>query len=143
MIGRASLSRYFEIASSGTGAWHIGQRPDSRMRRTATRHGSSLDHLRAQQFSAKDLRSYDHIFVMDHENHAAVLRLDNSGEYAHKVELFRTYDPIGTGLDVPDPYYAGRFEEVYGIVERTCRAILLRLIELHELPNQGMSAGRR
>ena len=141
MVKQAHLDRYFEVASSGTGAWHIGQQPDARMRRTAKRHGLSLDHLQAQQFGAGDLPRYHHIFVMDRENQAAVLRLDHHGKYQRRVELFRTYDPVGGRIDVPDPYYAGGFDEVYQIVERTCRAILRRLIVVHGLPTYSPKLG--
>ena len=131
MVRQAGMDREFEIASSGTGAWHIGQRPDARMRRTARRHECSLDHLRAQQFKAEDLHACDYVFAMDRQNLDSILRLDTTGEHRSKVQLFREDDPIGRGLDVPDPYYAGRFEEVYQMVERTCRVILQRLITAH------------
>ena len=107
------------------------------MRRTARRHGLSLDALRAQQFTPDDLGRYDHIFVMDRTNQADVLRLDQDGRHRSKVKLFRRYDPAGQDPDVPDPYYGGRFEEVYRIVERTCRVILERLVKLHGLPTPG------
>ncbi|MDE2955468.1 MAG: low molecular weight phosphotyrosine protein phosphatase [Bacteroidota bacterium] len=133
-VAKAGLGDYFEIASAGTGAWHVGQRPDSRMRGTARCHGLSLDTLRAHQFTPDDLSRHDHIFVMDRTNRADVLRLDRGGRHRSKVELFRTYDPAGHFSDVPDPYYGGRFEEVYRIVDRTCRVILERLVQRYGLP---------
>ena len=122
-----NLSDQFEVASSGTGAWHIGQRPDRRMRRIALKHGVSLDHLRAQEFVSEDLRTYDYIFAMDRGNLYDVLSFDRTGRYKCKVQLFRSHDPIAAGDEVPDPYYSGRFDEVYAIVSRTCRAILEHL----------------
>ena len=59
---------YYEVASSGTGAWHVGQKPDLRMRETASRHGVSLEALRAQQFEFGDLSYYDVILAMDSDN---------------------------------------------------------------------------
>ena len=40
--------------------------------------------------------------------------------------LFRTFDPIDPGSDVPDPYYGGDtgFEEVLAMVERTVGALV-------------------
>ena len=133
LIREADMEHHFEIVSSGTGAWHVGERPDSRMRRTAWEHGISLDHLRAQQFRSTDLGSYDHIYVMDRQNLRAVLRHDKRGRYRSKVELFRAHDPIPDSMELPDPYYNGRFDEVYEIVDRTCRALLRRLMREHRL----------
>ena len=43
--------------------------------------------------------------------------------------MFRDFDPVETGADVPDPYYGGHdgFEEVLRIVERTSTAIVTAL----------------
>ena len=135
MAARAGLSGRFEIASSGTGAWHIGQRPDSRMRRVARRHGYALDGLRAQQLEAGDLAHYDYIFAMDGSNLRTILVLGRGKMCASAVGLFRAHDPEGTG-DVPDPYYDGRFEEVFTMVERTSAHLLSWLIDRHGLPRQ-------
>lgn len=135
MVTEAGLSSRFEIASSGTGAWHIGQRPDSRMRRVAVRRGYSLEGLRAQQLELGDLTRYDYIFAMDGSNLDAIRELGRGKRCQSAIELFRAHDPEGTG-DVPDPYYNGRFEEVFAIVERTAACLLSWLIDRHDLPRQ-------
>ena len=45
------------------------------------------------------------------------------------MRLFRDFDPVGTGGEVPDPYYGGDagFEEVLGMVERTSAALVAAL----------------
>ncbi len=118
------LSDAFEIDSAGTGAWHVGEAPDRRMRQTARGHGVDLDHLRGRQITAADLERFDHIIVMDHENLANVRRLDRAGRYHDRVRLLRDYDPTPGDGAVPDPYYEGGFEGVYAIVERSTRALL-------------------
>ena len=133
LVAEAGLEDRFEIASSGTGAWHIGESPDTRMRQTAHRHGVSFDDLRAQQFTADDLGHYDHIFVMDKGNLHDVLYLDREDRYGHKVRLFRELDPDPGDYQVPDPYYQGRFDYVFTLVERTARALLDRLVEEYDL----------
>ena len=47
------------------------------------------------------------------------------------VRLFRDFDPVGTGGDVPDPYYGGDagFEEVLTMVERTSASLVDLLAE--------------
>jgi protein-tyrosine phosphatase len=46
-----------------------------------------------------------------------------------RVRLFRDFDPVDPGGDVPDPYYGGDdgFEEVLTMVERTSATIVERL----------------
>jgi protein-tyrosine phosphatase len=135
LVREAGLEDRFEIASSGTGAWHVGQMPDRRMRQTAAGHGLSLDGQVASQFKQSDLETYDHIYAMDRENQRAVLSRAPRGTGPAKVALFRDYDPSPGDRQVPDPYYGGAqgFEEVYRIVERTARALLDHLVEEHQL----------
>jgi protein-tyrosine phosphatase len=132
---RAGLGENFEIHSSGTDHWHVGQHADARMRQTAQQMGCSLEAHRARQFRADDLAEYDHIFVMDKSNLHDVLFLDRSDEYAGKVRLFREFDPDPGDYQVPDPYYGGAegFKDVYEIVDRTANMLLHRLVDEHGL----------
>ncbi len=116
----------FEIASSGTGGWHVGESPDRRMRKTASSHGVSLDGQRAQQFEAGDLEYYDLILAMDKNNLSHIRYMDARNRYGDKIKLFRSYDPEPGDEEVPDPYYGGAqgFEEVYRMVDRTVKEIL-------------------
>jgi protein-tyrosine phosphatase len=43
--------------------------------------------------------------------------------------MFRDFDPVDTGADVPDPYYGGLggYEEVLRMVERTGTEIVAAL----------------
>lgn len=137
-VREAGLADHFEIASSGTGKWHVGQSADQRMRETAQEHGLSLDDHTASQFGADDLAAYDHIFVMDKDNLNDVLFLDEEERYNGKVRLFREFDPEPGDFQVPDPYYGGDdgFETVYNIVDRTARVLLERLIDEYDLTPQ-------
>ena len=122
----AGMLDRLEIASSGTGGWHVGQKPDRRMAQTAQNHGVDLDGQYAQQFEFGDLSYYDYIFAMDSDNLAHIKHLDAQNKYASKLALFRSHDPEPGDMQVPDPYYGGPqgFDSVYDIVERTCRRIL-------------------
>jgi protein-tyrosine phosphatase len=61
---------------------------------------------------------------MDRQNERDLLRLARTDDDREKVRLLRSY--ADGELDVPDPYYGGEdgFDEVVGIVERSCRALL-------------------
>ncbi len=137
-VREAGLEEAFEIASSGTGNWHVGGQADARMRQTARRYGCMLEEHRARQFAEADLSAYDYVFAMDKQNLHDVLFLDRYDRYGNKVRLFREFDPEPSDYQVPDPYYGGPegFDEVYRIVSRTAEALLARLIEEHDLATQ-------
>ena len=143
-VEKAGLSDLFEIASSGTGNWHVGGGADRRMCATAHSFGVSLDRHRAQQFEHEHFREYDYIFVMDKNNLHDVLYLDRKQKHSGKVRLFREFDPEPGDYQVPDPYYGGPagFEHVYEIVDRTSRRILELIAEEHglELPSTNDAA---
>lgn len=134
-VEEAGLADQFEIASSGTGDWHVGDTADDRMRKTAQKHGHSLEDHRASQFQKEHLAAYDHIFVMDKSNLNDVLYFDEEEKHDGKVRLFREFDPDPGDYQVPDPYYGGRdgFETVYEIVDRTAETLLNRLIDEYDL----------
>ena len=134
-VQQAGLEDHFDIESSGTGDWHVGDQADRRMQQTAERHGVSLDGHTASQFQEEDLLRYDHIFVMDKSNLNDVLYFDEEEQYGGKVRLFREFDPEPENFQVPDPYYGGKdgFENVYNIVERTAQNILERMVEEYDL----------
>ena len=65
---------------------------------------------------------------MDEQNLADVGGRDGDvGE--GRVRLFRDFDPVQPGAEVPDPYYGGPagFEEVLRMVERTATAIVAQV----------------
>ena len=71
MVAEAGLDDQIEVDSCGVGDWHVGQLPDSRMRRHGARRGYRVDH-HARQFSAADFDRFDYIIVMDEGNYRAI-----------------------------------------------------------------------
>lgn len=134
-VRAAGLEDRFLIDSAGTGAWHVGQPPDSRMRQTARTHGIDLDGQQARQFAPEDLERFDHILVMDKDNLHDVLYHDRDGLFGHRVRLLREFDPEPGDFQVPDPYYGGSrgFEEVFAIVSRATHVLLHRLVHEYDL----------
>lgn len=133
MIKRAGLSDRIEVASSGTGHWHVGQQADSRMRAAAAEAGYPIDHA-AQRITKADLREYDLILAMDHDNYDDILSMTCDPGLRSRVRFFREYDPESLGkkdLDVPDPYYGGPegFRRVVAMVERTCESLIQQLAD--------------
>jgi protein-tyrosine phosphatase len=127
IVRREGATSRYRVDSSGTIAYHAGERADERMREVAGRHGVTIDH-RAQHLKRHHLDEFDLILCMDRDNLADARRLAKTGAACAKIALLRDYDPEGPG-DVPDPYYGGPsgFEEVYAIVSRSCEALFKAL----------------
>ena len=141
MAKERGLEGLFDIDSAGTGAWHVGQPPDSRMHQTAMKHGVDLSGQRARQFKEKDLVDFDYVFAMDESNLRDILLHDPEERYHDQVGLFRRYDPQPDDYQVPDPYYGGDggFDRVYAIVERTALALIDHLSNVHNLESSASS----
>ena len=128
LVDEAGASDRFEIDSAGTGAWHVGERPDARAEMVASQHGVHLD-SRARQVTNEDLTQFDYIIAMDRENLRKLERMAGAtGSEAH-ISLLRDFDEDGDGDEVPDPYYGGAsgFEVVYEMVHRSCQRLLDKL----------------
>jgi protein-tyrosine phosphatase len=123
MVDDAGLAGRVEVTSSGTGGWHVGDPMDRRAAATLTAEGYDATRHRAQQFASAWLEDRDLVLAMDVSN------LADLGGASERVRLFRDFDPIGSGGEVPDPYYGGDagFEEVLTMVERTCATLVAAL----------------
>ncbi|GAB4530933.1 MAG: low molecular weight protein-tyrosine-phosphatase [Anaerolineales bacterium] len=129
LVQQAGVAHRYEVASAGTGSWHVGEPPDPRMVQAAARHGLHYGG-RARQFSSQDFDAFDLILAMDMDNRAYLMSKARSNEHEAKIHLLREFDPQGGPMaSVPDPYYGGEdgFEEVYHMVERSCRGLLAAL----------------
>ncbi len=113
----------WEVASAGTGNWHVGQPADRRSIAIAKSYGYDISKQRAQHFHAGMLEEYDYIFVMDKNNLRDVLRLAVNDEQRNKVRLFLTDE-----LEVTDPYHDDRlFDPVFLTIEQRAKELLAEL----------------
>ncbi len=127
MVKREGLADKIKIDSAGTGGWHVGEPPDSRMIQHAKKRGYDLSDLEARQISApEDFHDYDYILTMDNSNLRNVLALDHKGEHHYKVRPLLTYCKLHTLTEVPDPYYKEEqgFEHVLDLIEDACSELL-------------------
>ncbi len=125
-VERRGLSKEIEVDSCGTGAWHVGEQADRRMRQTARRHGLDLERHRARQLQAKDLRDFDWVVAMDRSNLQGILSLHKKKGGSARIAPFMDYVPGDEGPDVPDPYYGGPsgFDRVHDILLRGADPLL-------------------
>ena len=109
----------FEVASAGTGDWHVGEPMDRRAAATLRTAGYDPSRHRAQQWVPAWQDRFDLVLAMDGQN------LADLGGPTDRVRSFRDFDPDGPG-DVPDPYYGGEdgFGEVLAMVERTADVLV-------------------
>ena len=126
-LKEAGLADVIEVASAGTGDWHVGKQADSRTLRAALSRGYDLSSQRAQQVRAEHFNQYDLILAMDQSN-LAHLQAMRPGHASAELDLFlRRYD--GALDEVPDPYYGGEqgFEQVLDLIEAACRGLVIEL----------------
>ncbi|WP_100801771.1 low molecular weight protein-tyrosine-phosphatase [Ulvibacter sp. MAR_2010_11] len=122
-------SNKVEVASAGTGGWHVGELPDPRSISIAKKHGLDITDQRGKKFSTYDFEIYDHIFVMDNSNFRDVIQLAQNETEKQKVQLILDEIFPGENVDVPDPYYGGDFgfENVFQMLNDACEKIAQRL----------------
>ena len=122
-LAEAGLDDVVEVTSSGTGDWHVGHPMDRRAAAALSAAGYDPSRHRARQYDAGSAGDVDLVLAMDSDN------LNDLGGVSPRVMLFRAFDPVDPGGDVPDPYYGGDsgFEEVLAMVERTARSLVAAL----------------
>jgi protein-tyrosine phosphatase len=131
LLDSRGLNQQISVQSSGTHAYHVGEKSDPRSRQLAHSKNIDMEFIRAQKISINDYDDFDYILAMDDDN----LRLVNDhapDHYTAKIALFLDY-AVQAGLTqqriVPDPYYGGDdgFENVFGLVDVGCLALLAHI----------------
>ncbi|MGB3514217.1 MAG: low molecular weight protein-tyrosine-phosphatase [Microcoleaceae cyanobacterium] len=130
LIETSNLRELIVCDSAGTGGYHIGSPPDSRMTYAAKMQGINLQGA-ARKFQVEDFDNFDLILTMDKENYRDVLRLDTAGKYGDKVRLMCDFCRHFDVKEVPDPYYGGKdgFDYVIEILLDACEGLLDYTIE--------------
>lgn len=129
-VEEKGLASQFYIDSAAIGPWHVGQLPDSRMRRCGAAHGYCFD-SHARQFDKSDFAKFDYIVVMDNDNYRAITRMASSDEEREKVVCMASY--LRQHRDyttVPDPYYGddSDFELVITLLEDALEGLIEEII---------------
>ncbi|MFK3720520.1 low molecular weight protein-tyrosine-phosphatase [Pseudomonas fulva] len=123
----AGLADQVQVASAGTGDWHVGKAPDGRTLKAALARGYDLSKQRAQQVKVAHFDEYDLILAMDQSN-LRDLRALRPSTAVGELDLF--LHRYGSALDeVPDPYYGGAdgFEQVLDLIETACQALVVEI----------------
>lgn len=121
LVEQEGLADSITIDSAGIGGWHAGEPPHQGTQRILRAKGIAHDSLRARQITSEDFLRYDYIVCMDEENLSALKRMAPKGK---KIVRLLDFAPEVKEANVEDPYYTGRFEYVYELVEAGCKGLL-------------------
>jgi protein-tyrosine phosphatase len=130
MVVRAGLAGRIAVDSAGTGGWHAGEQPHLGTQQVLRERGIAYTHA-ARQIIGDDFVRFDYLIALDSSH---VFELRSRAERAH-TQLVRLLDfaPGARIRDVPDPYYDGRFAEVYALIEQGCQGLLKHIVAEHGL----------
>ena len=125
LVREAGLEEEFEIASAATSREEIGNPVYPQARAELARHGIGCKGKTARQMTAADYDHYDYLVAMERYNLKNMRRIcdDPQGKFALLLGF------AGDAGDIDDPWYTGRFAEVYEQIERGCRGLLARCAE--------------
>ena len=128
IVLKQELSDFFEIDSAGTHSYHIGNPPDSRSQQTARKYGVELSNQRARQDHESDFYCYDYIIAMDTDN-IDILKSICPTDSQSEIKLLLDYLTDASFQSVPDPYFEGKFDEVFEMVYTACASFLENLVK--------------
>ena len=128
IVSKQDLSDSFEIDSAGTHAYHIGNPPDSRSQQSARKYGIDLSNQRARKVHESDFYYYDHIIAMDTDN-IELLKSICPTDSQSQIKLLLDYLPNTGFQSVPDPYFEGKFDEVFEMVYAACNSFLANIVK--------------
>jgi len=128
IVSKQGLFDFFEIDSAGTHAYHIGNPPDKRSQQTARKYGVELSNQRARQVHESDFYYYDYIIAMDTDN-IDILKSIRPSASQSEIKLLLDYLPDASFQSVPDPYFEGKFDEVFEMIFAACTSFLGNLVK--------------
>ena len=118
------------LDSTGTGDWHVGERPDPRAVKAAEARGYDLSGITARAVTDDDFIRFDHLIAMD-EGHRRWLAEARSGRQLPETKISLLMDwSVGLArTSIPDPYYGEErdFETMLDLIEKGCQGLISRV----------------
>lgn len=136
-IMKAKAQKYhfpINVDSAGTGAYHLGEQPDSRSMEVARKSGIDISDQRARKFRIEDFDLFDKIYVMDIANYDDILAQAQTAEDKEKVEMIMNKVYAGEDRSVPDPYFGGDngFDKVFDMLDKACDIIAREIVAMNK-----------
>lgn len=123
LVKKENLQDSITCDSAGTGGWHIGNPPHEGTREILKKNLISDEGILARQLHIADLASFDYLIAMDNSNRENI-RLLNEQLEENKIHLLMNFAENRVYDEVPDPYYTGKFDEVFQMVTMGCKGLL-------------------
>ena len=117
------------VDSAGTGAYHVGNLPDSRSILIAKKNQIDITDQKARAVSEEDLDTFDYIFAMDSANYRFLMDLAKNQGQKNKISRLMDLVSPDVAIDVPDPYYGGDqgFANVFEMIDQACEVLKKKL----------------
>ena len=126
MVKTLGLEHQFMIDSAATSTEEIGNPPHRGTVNKLREVGIPLVPHRARQITLRDYENFDYIIGMDTANIRNLNRMLN-GDPEGKVYKLLAF--AGSGRDIADPWYTGKFDVTYEDVVEGCEGFLSYLKE--------------
>lgn len=125
-----------ELDSCGFESFHAGDHPDNRAVATLKKHGIDISSHSARLFTIRDLKYFDHIYVMDASHYNKIMRIISDDQDRKKVDFIMNAVSPGSNTPVPDPWYDDltAFEHVYYLLDDACESIANRMANQTQNP---------
>lgn len=125
LVAKAGLSDQIKIDSCGTGGWHVGEPAHYGTIEVLSRNSICTKRLVARQLTVSDFSEFDIIVAMDKRNESDIRAFAEKNRITlPEVRLLLSFASDQSILEVPDPYYEGKFDLVYELVVDGCMGLL-------------------
>ena len=124
LVKDAGLEGRFEIASAATSREELGSPVYPPARSELAKHGIACKGHVARLMTRADYDEYDWLVGMEPVNLRNMLRIAG-GDPENKMRLLLSF--AGSDEAIDDPWYTGRFSEVYRQIEKGCKAMMREL----------------
>lgn len=129
LVIKEGVDDQFYIDSAGTGSWHVGEQAHANTRAVLRRENIAYDG-RARQVTRQDMDNFDYVLAMDNENLSNLRQITSLP--SAEVSMFLAdalFDGSVSEVEVPDPYYNGKYEIVFELAKSGSIALLKRIRE--------------
>ncbi|MCP3029072.1 low molecular weight protein-tyrosine-phosphatase [Halobacillus sp. A5] len=122
LVEEEGLEKEIIADSAGIGHWHIGKGPHTGTRSILDENKISYEGMTARQVENLDWDRFDYIIAMDQQNLTDLNAIREKNDV--EVQLFMDFVDHENEKDVPDPYFTGNFDYVYGLIQSGCQSLL-------------------
>lgn len=127
IVNKKGLGDVFEIASSATSTYEIGNPVDPRTQAKLKEENIYCIPHKAVQFTDSDYAYFDHILVFDSKNMTDIMKMTDN-DPAHKIRKLLLYSDEYDFEDIADPWYTLDFDAAFLQIKSSCENLLESLL---------------